>query len=188
MLGTNSQRYYMSICSEFRFQSIGIGDAFFVEIDAFPDDAGHLFIRTADSHSDFPCVDNNRPSTIASSGALLSILLPRLELDVWSGRGLYSHVNGYVMPKKDLNHNFMNFAGRNLPFACQFWDSACNVFLLEPMGILIRHMILDAHPPALVCASLRCTSSSTARIGTNITIAFVAIKAGLLAGYEVVSV
>ena len=136
MLGTNSQRYYMSICSEFRFQSIGIGDAFFVEIDAFPDDAGHLFIRTADSHSDFPCVDNNRPSTIASSGALLSILLPRfvvvratamrtilvgvwsrglgpsilptvfdcdcvlvvarLELDVWSGRGLYSHVNGYV--------------------------------------------------------------------------------------------
>eukprot|EP00750_Incisomonas_marina_P020496 INCI4041.1.p1 GENE.INCI4041.1~~INCI4041.1.p1 ORF type:complete len:942 (-),score=157.56 INCI4041.1:430-3255(-) len=150
-------------------QFIGIGDTISLEVEASPDDVD---LRISDCRINFPSVDST-PSTIASSGANLSNFLNL-------GRGLYSM--DYVVHKNDLNRNFMNSAGGNLPFACRFWDSANNSLQFGPMGIPIRNMILDAHPPALVSASIYHSSSAPARIGTNITIAVVANEASLLAG------
>ena len=70
-----------------------------------------------------------------------------------------------------------------LPFACTFWDQANNSLVYGPVGLPMQNFIIDAHPPSVVSASIYHTSSSPARIGTNITIALVANEPSLLAGF-----
>ena len=50
----------------------------------------------------------------------------------------------------------------------------------------MHNIVIDAHPPSVVAAAIHHTSSSPARIGTNITVALVANEPSLLAGYGTV--
>ncbi len=88
-----------------------------------------------------------------------------------------------MIRNNDLSRNFLDVSGGGqLPLECTFWDRANNSVTFGPIGVPIRGVVIDAHPPSIVSASLYHYSSSPARIGANITIALVANEPSLLPG------
>ena len=150
---------------------VGIGSVIIIKVEAGSNDANLMIF---DCFANFPTVAGRPPVRVHGGRAVGGFM----EL----GRGLYTME--YTIQEGDQDRDLRTGSGGALPFSCGFRDLANNTAIFAsnlrpPRGVNMR---IDAHPPIILKTYLLHSTSSPARMGSNVTVGLIASERSLKAG------